>query len=183
MTSIEQKRFSYIHRLSVVISLASVIFLSSGKLDVFAKPAARAIQIEFFWSKDCPHCESVKAILVDLQKSYGIKVKEFDIDQEEHYTAFNRLQSSHKKRDLSVPLIVIGKDLLVGESDIKSRLEEKIRSLISTTPPGSSKVGTPKKTGKTDRAATTGAGSKTKALPDSTKEDWGKMKMTIDEFF
>jgi glutaredoxin len=183
MTSIQEKRSSYVHRLSVVVGLLSVIFLACGELDVFAKPAARVIQIEFFWSKDCPHCESVKALLGDLQKSYGIKVKEFDIDQEAHYTAFNRLQSSHKKRDLSVPLIVMGKDLLVGESDIKSRLEEKIRSLISTTPPGSSTGGTAKKTGKTDRAATMGAGSKTKALPDSTKEDWGKMKMTIDEFF
>jgi thiol-disulfide isomerase/thioredoxin len=53
--------------------------------------AAAPVQLEFFWAKDCPHCEAVKDLIQMFQKNYHIKVKDVDVDTQKGYKEFVRV--------------------------------------------------------------------------------------------
>jgi len=183
MTAIDRQPKACMHKFLFVVVLTGAILSASDKTTVFAKSGVKTIQIDFFWAKDCPHCESAKTLVSNLQKSHQIKVKEFDIDKEADYAAFHRLEATHKRSNLSVPLVVVGKDLLVGESEIKAHLEGRIRTLTDSPNREPQKESSPKKAVRKNKSSEPTTKDKAKPSPDSVKEEWGRMKMTIDEFF
>lgn len=172
-----------VHAFLAMALTAVVTVVALGEPLLFAKSGSRTIQIEFFWAKDCPHCESAKTLVSELQKSHPIKVREFDIEKEADYAAFHSVQAIHKRSNLSVPLIVVGKDLLVGESEIKAHLEGRIQTLIGSSNKESQKKGSAKKAVTESNSPPSPTKDKAKPAQDSVREEWGKMKMTIDEFF
>jgi glutaredoxin len=83
----------------------------------------------FFSSTGCPMCDNVKTLMAELMKKYPFRFRQFDIDKPSDYEIFERLESIHSEESFSVPLILIGESILIGERQIVRKLEGTIRSL------------------------------------------------------
>lgn len=155
----------------VCISLASMPALSGPD-------AAQSTQLEFFWAKDCPHCEAVRDLVQMIQMNYKITVKDVDVETQEGYKEFVRVGKRFRKDPPAVPLIVIGGQILMGEAEIKANLEQKIEVLTrrgqASPPPEKKKM---KAVARPQQAA-----QKKTAPPSGHAEaQTGKMKVTSDE--
>ncbi|MGC8906542.1 MAG: glutaredoxin family protein [Desulfomonilaceae bacterium] len=156
----------------VCLSLVSMPALSGAD-------AARSIQLEFFWAKDCPHCEAVRDLVQMIQMNYKIKVKDVDVETQKGYEEFVRVGKRFRKDPPAVPLIVLGGQVLMGEAEIKANLEQKIDSLIHHGR-ASARAATRQKTGASSGPQQ--AAQKKTAPPSGHAEaQTGKMKVTSDE--
>lgn len=117
-----------IHRaiITVVICYA---FLSLPHLASADDPV---IWIVYFNSKDCLQCDGVSDYLKSLKKLYSIRIKTFDVEDQENFALLKRLEAIHSTQKFSVPLILIDETVLVGPGEITNRLESLILSLVST---------------------------------------------------
>lgn len=98
--------------------------------DSFATgPKSGLVWVVFFASRDCPHCESARDLLRNLQKKYPIRVKRFDIDRPDDYVLFHKLEKIHSENRFGVPLILVGDSIIQGEEKIIRSLEETVRKL------------------------------------------------------
>ena len=120
----------YLRGLSLVVALSvALASWASEPAHGVSKPKKGLVWAAFFSSQDCPMCRNVKLLLAELRKSYRFRFKQFDIDKPSDYTLFERLESIHATGSFSVPLILIGNSVLIGERQIAGKLEETIRSL------------------------------------------------------
>jgi cytochrome c biogenesis protein CcdA/glutaredoxin len=97
----------------------------------------------FFYGDGCSHCEKVKPLIADLR----VKYPELDIRMLEVYhnttnqETFARMSRQYGISNTGVPAMFIGTTAMVGDADIKNRLEstilaekERIASCTTTTP-------------------------------------------------
>jgi len=116
----------------IIIALVCIVFFllpfQEGS-PATAKKKGRAVWLVFFFSKDCPHCESVKDLTKALSGKYPVRVKNFNIDDQADYAVYSKLEAIHARDKFSVPLIMVGDEILMGETEIAGKLEEKIRGL------------------------------------------------------
>ena len=56
-------------------------------------------------------------------------MKSFSIDNELDYTLYARMEAIHSSDKFSVPLIIVGDDILIGEKEITAELEKKVQRL------------------------------------------------------
>lgn len=136
---------SHAMRYTVLGALLPLVCLINLPTLFSADSRSRGISIEFFWAKDCPHCEVVKDLVQLLQRDYNIKVHSVDVDAESGYKSFISVGEQFHKTPPAVPLIVVGNDVLMGEAEIKANLEKKVDSLVhsrqtSTRNPGARKT-------------------------------------------
>ena len=84
-----------------------------------------------FFSDECPKCEGVKDIIESIKFKYPVRVKAFDVEKDSDYKLFKAIESIHSGRKFSVPLIILGETILIGEKEISKKLEKIVRDLYN----------------------------------------------------
>lgn len=113
----------------IIIMLALFVVGQARCARSVKKGKRGVVSIVFFYSKECEHCETVARLLESLKGEYPIRLKKFDIDIARNYTLFSKLEAIHTKKRFAVPLVILGESILMGERDIKMRLEPAVREL------------------------------------------------------
>jgi cytochrome c biogenesis protein CcdA len=91
-------------------------------------PSATPVAAVYFYGDGCTHCERVKPFIAELQAAYP----ELQLEQLEVYhntsnqQRFVAMTGHANLSNAGIPLIFIGDTALVGETEIRTRLEEEI---------------------------------------------------------
>ncbi|MFH0958970.1 MAG: glutaredoxin domain-containing protein [Pseudomonadota bacterium] len=85
------------------------------------------IAVTFFTSSECPFCDNIKELLEDLKTRFPIRTDVFDINEPYGYDLFSKIGSVHKEKKVAVPLVIVGKEIMVGQSEIFGKIEKTIR--------------------------------------------------------
>lgn len=110
--------------ITIFLLLMVVLMLYPSGLHADAKPIVR---MYIFTSPECSHCVVIKNdFLKNLAEKVGctIDYKLFDIEDMENYQKLVDMEERYGDTDNEVPVIFIGKDLLAGEKETESRIEE-----------------------------------------------------------
>ncbi len=164
--------------LRFVMGLGIVCILLASMPALSGADAAQSIQLEFFWTNDCPHCEAVRDLVQMIQMSYKIKVKDVDVETQKGYKEFVRVGKRFRKDPPAVPLIVIDGQILMGEAEIKTNLQQKIEVL---TRRGQASPRSEEKKMKALVGPHKAAQKKTASPSGHAEAQTGKMKVTSDE--
>lgn len=170
-----------------VFTIATFIFFLALMIAFFQESSARSrsadkVGIVFFSSNDCPHCRTIKNELRRIQRLYPVKLWTFNIDNPKAYELFTKLESIHSSDGFGVPLIMLDESILMGEAEIKKRLEPTVRRLMKsggsplpylgpTTPKKRARKRTPPRCPTCDRR------------PPTLGEEWGKIQTFVDKLF
>ena len=178
-------------RLSVILSIG-IIFLGclillpltiADSSTAATKKKRNSVWLVFFFSKDCPHCERVKDLTDALKVRYPIRVKSFDIDNELDYTLYARMEAIHSSDKFSVPLIIVGDDILIGEKEITAELEKKVQRLSEAGGAALPYLEKGLSRKPSEKPACSICDSKRRGKPPSVQEELGKMKIFVDKYF
>jgi glutaredoxin len=119
---------------AILILVASVAFIAGTLGSALAQKSSKAapdidktVVVTVFTSSECPFCENVKELVDDLKTTLPIKIEMFDINQPADYDLFSKIEATHKGEKFAVPLIIVGDTVLMGQSQIFSKLEDTIR--------------------------------------------------------
>lgn len=180
MTVLRSRRCFALLVLPAILVLVGWTALAQAAASAGKQKKKGTVWLAFFSSKSCPHCDHVKELTSVLKGKYPIRVKTFDISREKDYALFTAMESIHSKEKFSVPLIIAGETILIGEKEITSRLEAEVRKLVrrgGTRLPYMGAV----------PGSKAGAGGKCpdcgRGRPPSLGEEWGKLKIIIDKLF
>lgn len=90
--------------------------------------SALKLQLEYFYSPDCSHCEAIeKEIIPKVMEKFDIKIVSHDISTEEGYGRLCELEKKYGTYADIFPVVLVGDELLVGEKEIRKRLERKVQ--------------------------------------------------------
>lgn len=130
-----------------IIFLIFIIFLGTWffSQQVFAKPEENSIlEIQFFYSKTCPHCIAEQKFLDGIEKKYPqIKINQYIFNTPENLELLKELLKEHNAEKYlgHVPLTFIGNTLFVGfdssettGKEIEELIQEQLKG--SEQPPG-----------------------------------------------
>lgn len=119
---------------AILILVACVAFIAAMPGSAPAQKSSKAgpdidktVVVTVFTSSECPFCENVKELVDDLKTTLPIKIEMFDINQPADYDLFSKIEATHKGEKFAVPLIIVGDTVLMGQSQIFSKLEDTIR--------------------------------------------------------
>ncbi len=92
---------------------------------------AGGVRALYFYSKTCPHCETVlKEVLTPLQTTYGdrFEVKMLELGVPANYELLARAEASLpvSGEKQAIPVLVIGDQVLAGETEIRQRLADLV---------------------------------------------------------
>jgi len=127
--------FSKRLKLGIFIAATVPILLCSWVVpDLHAGPGGEAatVWLVFFSSRNCPKCATVKQLIRSMRKEYPLKVRLFDIGKQPDYELMERLEAIHSANKFSVPLVLVGDEILMGEDDITAHLEQTVSRLADT---------------------------------------------------
>jgi len=150
------------------------------------------VGVVFFSSRNCPLCTNVKELLKNMKATYPIRVRTFDIEREGDYLLFERMESIHGRGKFSVPLIMLGETILMGEDEIAGKLEKTVRRLAVSGGAPFPYLGPGKITTRTASKPTQESPAPEekvcstcakKGRPPSLGEEWRKVKGLIDKYF
>ena len=134
------------HLKAILILVACLAFIAGTVGSAPAQKSSKAapdidktVVVTVFTSSECPFCENVKELVDDLKTTLPIKIEMFDINQPADYDLFSKIEATHKGERFAVPLIIVGDTVLMGQSQIFSKLEDTIRKAEIN---GTSKIGT-----------------------------------------
>ncbi len=120
------------------LGLAGLLFLLGGQ-GVLAQDK---IEIDFFYSKTCPHCVQEKAFLEELKEKYPeIELKELGIFEKENIELLGRKYEEYNvplEEHGSVPIIFIGSRYFFGYENEQTTgrvIESHIKALINGNKP------------------------------------------------
>jgi len=167
--------------------LAMQVVLGLGLTQAAHDAASRStstVWLAFFSSKDCPHCASARELIEALENDFPLRVKAFDISLDEDYALFSRLEAIHARKRFSVPLILVGDSILMGEREIARKLEPTVRRLVRSGGACLPYLG-PKKRVETSTAnpSSSACNCENRRRPPSIGEEWGKIRLFIDKLF
>ncbi len=116
---------------ALVVTVSFSICSSIGVAEAGRSSGSRQsiVWAVFFSSSDCEMCRSVKSLTKKLKQRYPVRFKTFDIDRAADFALFERLEAIHATSGFSVPLIMVGDTIMIGERDISARLERTVRRL------------------------------------------------------
>jgi glutaredoxin len=136
---VETMNYAAWTRFAFAVALVSALLWSTGILqsDAANRKAVKRVDrtrtnvvgLVFFFSRDCPHCDRALDLLEAIKKDFPVKVKKYDIDNKADYELFIKLERIHSQGKFSVPLIMLGDSILIGENDIIANLEPTVRNL------------------------------------------------------
>ena len=129
----QSRLISVAHFTGIVILMFTFLFWGSvGTSTAKSRVARKTVGIVFFAAHDCPHCERVEDLLKVLKSRYPLRIKEFDVEKEADYKLLKRIEAIHSAEKLSVPVILVGDSIIMGEDEITSKLENTVRTLLSS---------------------------------------------------
>ena len=163
---------------------------ASGSATSAKTKISRQVWLVLFSSRDCPHCERVKELIKSLKTTYPIRVRVFDVDQEEDYKLLRRLEAIHSQEPLSVPLVMVDESILAGETEIAEKLEKTVRTLSRCGGARLPYLGPQKKEKKSAKGKAAGKESKPshcpcadEGRPSSVGDEWKKIRGVLDKYF
>jgi glutaredoxin len=183
--------------LVLILTLPALLpALQSAHARAGSKPRHGTVWIAFFSSRDCPVCKNVKRLTNSLKKKYPVRVKLFDIDKPADYALLARLEGIHTAKGFSIPLLMLGETILMGEDRISNRLEKTVRALARSGgstlpylgPDKKAKSEPPAPVASARRAGTrTSASSRCPCAdsgrPPTISDEWNKISSFLDRLF
>lgn len=106
----------------------SLAFSGQG-ITVISDEKISHVRALIFSSSQCELCSGVKAFARSLERRMPVSFKILDIEKPRNYKIFDRLEEIHGVGDFAVPMIIVGEQTLIGEAEIKAKLERSIRRL------------------------------------------------------
>ncbi|MFH1398903.1 MAG: thioredoxin domain-containing protein [Candidatus Woesearchaeota archaeon] len=106
--------------------------LNPLETEAFLSKATDKVCMVYFYSESCSHCANVKPIVDSLEDKYrdSIRLTRYDVSKPENIQLYNQLCALRDYSGKSIPLIGINDQILVGETEIKERLEQEIQQGI-----------------------------------------------------
>ena len=120
--------------LLAVVVLGGALFYGSSLLIAAPVSASSAgvnasITAAFFYGNGCSHCEKVKPLIADIQARYPelhVEMLEVNDNKTNRQQLTDMLSSRKGSPSWSLPVIFIGEDVLMGETEIEDHFEEKV---------------------------------------------------------
>jgi glutaredoxin len=137
-----------------------------------------------FSSSDCANCEKAKKLVANLKKKYPVRTKNFNIDRDKDRAVYKRLEAIHARNRFSVPVVLVGESVLVGEKEISGKLEKTVKELAGSGGSQLPYLGSVK----SDEASDTRSTDKDcdhcgRRGPPSVGEELQKVKGFLNKFF
>jgi hypothetical protein len=158
---------------------------ASGGGNQASRKRSDTVWVVFFSSRDCPRCESVKALLDALKSSCpSLRTRVFDVARQRDYALFRRLETIHSDGEFAVPLIMVGESILEGEDQISAKLEKAVKRLSRSGGAPLPYLGrNPGKKLAVPERQPEKCPCQNKGGPPSIREEMGKIKVIFDKFF
>ncbi len=136
----------------------------------------------YFGSSDCPVCEHVQPLLRGLVNDYGLRIRYYDITRPDDYLVFERIESIHgSPGKFSVPMVIVGENILVGERQIQNNLGRLVQKYVSDSGARLPYLGDARnETFEANNADC--AECRDKGRPPSVESELKKLKLIIDRF-
>lgn len=89
--------------------------------------------IVYFYSPNCPHCNNIKPHIDKLAEKYAddVILTRYDVTTPDNVALYNRFCETKNYEGKAIPLIGVNDRILIGESEIKNKLESEILRGIS----------------------------------------------------
>lgn len=99
-----------------IIKLVSIVAVLSFLIWPAITYAQEPFEINFFYSKTCPHCAKEEVFLDQLEEEYGdrIKINRYEVSDEENLELFKKFVKESGRPVNGVPATFIGGDVIVG---------------------------------------------------------------------
>jgi glutaredoxin len=142
--------------LLAIAILGCALFYGSSLLTAAPVSASSAgvnasITATFFYGNGCSHCEKVKPLIADIQARYPelhVEMLEVNDNKTNRQQLTDMVSSRKGSPEWSLPVIFIGDDVLMGETEVEDHFEEKVLAgkqklqnavpaLVRTSPSGS----------------------------------------------
>jgi len=169
----------------IVVLVAACNFGAAEFYGVWATPGKdkkqakrNAVWALYFSSSNCPRCDSVKRLVDSLKQKYRLRVQTYDLGNEKDYALFSALEAIHAADQFSVPLIIVGDSILMGERDIGEKLEPIVKKLAISGGASLPYIGKPVKTGFKPQP---GSASREKKPSLSSGKEQRQLKVLIDK--
>ncbi len=86
------------------------------------------IRAFFFYSPDCEGCHTtMEKVLPLLKQKYNLYIKDFNIDESDHYELLLKFEEKYNDTDNKIPCIIIGEYIFGGNEEIEEKLEKAIQ--------------------------------------------------------
>lgn len=103
-------------------------FTITGRVLGEAKDQNKVVYLAYFYSLGCQRCKKVKDILQDIKQRFpNLNVREFNIDLRENRVLAEAIAKAYnlpEERTLVPPMVIVGKNLLIGEEIKQGKLDE-----------------------------------------------------------
>ena len=115
----------------VILGCAAVIgiyFLTMSPFTPAQGTGTSTVTVYYFYGKECPHCENVRPYIESLQKKYpDVNFQVLEIWHDTTNKALADLMNHNLNEQQSlVPEVIVGNVVLMGETEISTRLEKTI---------------------------------------------------------
>jgi thiol-disulfide isomerase/thioredoxin len=115
----------------VVLGCAAIIgiyFLTMSPSSPVQGTGTSNVTVYYFYGKECPHCENVRPYIESLQKKYpDVNFRVLEIWHDATNKALADLMNHNLNQQQSlVPEVIVGNVVLMGETEISTRLEGTI---------------------------------------------------------
>lgn len=167
--------------------MLSVLFLSVGHAAPSSSEEKRknTVTMIFFFSRDCPKCETTKDLIEVLQVRYPLRVRRLDISKEADYAVFKAVESIHGTGSFGVPLVMLGESILIGEQEIAGKLEKVVKGLAKAGGSPSPYIGPvqSKPQARSTQRAQPSCESCSRGGPPSLGDEWQRVRGYLDKLF
>lgn len=167
--------------LSVIVWLTFILTLIPSQVRA-GKSASNEVWIVYFGSADCPVCENVKPLLDGLVGEYDLRVRSYDITRPDDYLIFSQIESVHSEKKFSVPMVIAGDNILIGEKQIRNNLRKLVDRYRRTTGARLPYLGEAESRTSGDRTQDADcAQCRDKGRPPSIQSELKKLKVILDK--
>lgn len=91
------------------------------------------ICVIYFYSEYCSHCQSLKPFIDNIEEKYPeVALTKLNIDEMTNFEIYNYFCQERQYKGKEIPLVAIGNNYFVGETDIKNNLEAKIDQMLDS---------------------------------------------------
>ena len=124
----------------IPIMLMLVLPVASAQITNCTQECEGKVCTYFFYSPDCPSCQSIEGFMNDFEANYSktVVLHRFDVTKSENFDIYSKFCSIQNlpMKDRGIPLVVTKDDFLMGTKDIREKLEPSVMKLISENKTG-----------------------------------------------
>lgn len=112
-----RKRYFITAILIILFSLVSQVYAASPK-----------VAFHLIYSPECEDCQTVRETTIPLmQIDYNLEIHEVNVDENDNYLLLRELEKVYGLKNVTVPVIVMGKDVIFGAEEVKGEFENLIK--------------------------------------------------------